>query len=356
LRIKGVNRLSVSGALIEKVMSQKIFIIIFLVCATGVFQDVNAQVRRSDRSAVTYEELYDDPYAINTLFIHFQPLYTELFVANLNAGFGLQVEYHYKNKLEFRAHARKPYARATDFSRENASKNSNIQNKAAIYNYYELGATYHVKDWEDESQSKVILYSNRYKGVKWAANVPEHIIIPTKVRKIYGVRLGGLMYDTSTDLNRVMEKQEVTLPEIGNEEVSISGDANVYGNLDAKAIYLGGSMSWIKNFAIKPDKSYGTLGNDLMFTTYLDFIFAPVVSVDDIFYEDAIFSSKNIKTNKFGFRAGMDGKFNREWGWAYGGEIGFRPGIKTRGFYATIKISFPVFSTSLDHSKEAFSK
>src|SRR5690606_18496855 len=134
----------------------------------------------------------------------------------------------------------------------NAAKNSDIKNKPNVYNYFELGATYHVKDWEDDSQSKVILYSNRYKGTKWAANVPEHIIIPTKVRKIYGVRLGGLMYDTSTDLNNVMEKQEVSLPQIGNEDIFIPAETDIYGNLDVKAIYLGGSMAWIKNFAINP--------------------------------------------------------------------------------------------------------
>ncbi len=322
----------------------------------GTLHPAMSQLRRSDQAAVTYEELYDDPYMLNSLFVHFQPLYAEMFVANVNAGFGAQVEYYFKDKLEFRAHARKTYSKATDFSRQNASKNSEVENKAAVYNYYELGASYFIKDWEEDAQSKVILYSNRYKGTKWAANVPEHIIIPTKVRKIISGRLGGLMFDSSTDLNRVMEKQGVNLPQIGAEDIFLSEDLNIYGNFDVKSIYLGGSMTWIKNFAIKPDRNYGTLGNDLIFTTYLDLMVAPSVSVNNIFYQGIEYSSENIKTSMIGFRAGMDGKFNRELGWAYGAEMGVRPGIKSKGFYALLKISFPVFSTTMDHSKEAFSK
>ena len=337
-------------------MLNRIFIIFCISTGIAFLQNANAQLRNSERSAVTYEELYDDPYAINSLFVHFQPLYAELFVANVNSGFGLQVEYNFKNKLEFRAHARKTYARATDFARENATKNSDTDNKAAVYNYYELGATYHIKDWEEDSQSKVILYSTRYKGTKWAASVPEHIIIPTKVRKIYGARLGGLLFDTSTDLSRVMEKQEVSLPLVSDEGTMIADGLNIYGNLDVKAIYLGGSMSWIKNFAIKPDRSYGTLGNDLIFTTYLDFIFAPAVTVSNVFVAGQEYSTDNIEISKIGFRAGLDGKFNRELSWAYGAELGFRPGIKSTGFYALLKLSFPVFSTNMDHSKEAFGK
>lgn len=337
-------------------MRNLILSVIAFVFLISAVHTAAAQVRRSEQTAVTYEELFDDPYDLNTLFVHFQPLYTELFVANINAGFGLQVEYIHKNKLEFMAHARKTYSQGTDFARQNALKNSDVDTKPAIYNYYEFGATYHFKDWEEDTQSKVILYSNRYKGTKWAANVPEHIIIPTKVRKIYGARLGGLIYDTATDLNRVMEKQEVTMPQVNNAEEVIPEGKRIYGNVDVAGIYLGGSMAWIKNFAIKPDRNYGTLGNDLIFTTYLDIIIAPSVKVQHVFMEGVEYSTENIKTNMLGFRAGMQGKFNRELGWSYGGELGFRPGVKTKGFYALLKLSFPVFSTSMDHSKEAFGK
>ena len=79
-------------------------------------------------------------------------------------------------------------------------------------------------------------------------------------------------------------------------------------------------------------------------------------NLEDIFYEDIFYSAENIETTSFGFRAGMQGKFNRQWGWAYNAEIGMRPGIKNRAFYTLIKISFPVFSTNMEHEQEAFGK
>jgi len=58
----------------------------------------------------------------------------------------------------------------------------------------------------------------------------------------------------------------------------------------------------------------------------------------------------------FGFRAGIDGKFNRQLSWAYGGEVGLRPSIKGQTFYAMFMITFPVFGTTLDSKVESFGK
>ena len=315
---------------------------------------VNAQFRQSGGNTFTYEEIYDTPYEIHKLFLMIQPLYGELFVANVNVGFGLEAQYYLKDKLDFRAHARKTYTKKFDHSRNIAEKNSNVDNLPNVYNYYELGATYHVVDKEEDTETRMVLYSKRYKGRKWVAKVPDHAIIPSKVRKIYGVRLGALAYDTSTDLDRALEQQEVTLVDAAG--TPIDEEAVIFGNLSTQAIYVGGSSAWIKNFAVKPDKTYSDLTNDLIFTTYLDIIVAPSVKVDDVRYNNRIYDTDVLKTNMLGIRGGMEGKFNRDFSWAYGAEIGFRPGIKNRGFYALFKISFPVIGTSLNHSKEAFGK
>lgn len=315
---------------------------------------VNGQFRKSGGNTFTYEEIYDTPYEIHKLFLMIQPLYGELFIANVNVGFGLEAQYYLKDKLDFRAHGRKTYTKKFDHSRDIAEKNSNVDNIPNVYNYFELGATYHVVDKEDDTETRMVLYSKRYKGRKWVAKVPDHAIIPSKVRKIYGVRLGGLAYDTSTDLDRALEKQEVTL--VDQSGTPIDADAVIFGNLSAQAIYVGGSSAWIKNFAVKPDKTYSDLTSDLIFTTYLDIIFAPSITVDDVRYNNNIYDTSVLKTNMLGIRGGMEGKFNRDFSWAYGAEIGFRPGIKNRGFYALFKVSFPVIGTSLNHSKEAFGK
>ncbi len=339
-----------------KKMSFKGFQIVFgLICFVLMAgTEAQAQFRNAAGNTFTYEEVYDSPYEIHKLFLMIQPLYGELFVANVNVGFGLEAHYYLKDKLDFRVHGRKTYTKKFDHSRNVAEKNSNVENLPNVYNYYEVGATYHVVDKEENTETRMILYSKRYKGRKWMAKVPDHAMVPSKVRKVYGVRLGGLSYDTSTDLDRAFEKQEVVL--VNEQGTAISDDAVIFGNLTAKAIYLGGSSAWIKNFAVKPDKTYSDLTSDLIFTTYLDFIFAPAPQVDDVIFNGETYATDILKINKLGVRAGMEGKFNRSFSWAYGAEVGFRPGIKNRGFYALFKISFPVIGTSLSHSKEAFGK
>lgn len=331
---------------------QIIFGIIAVILVNGF--EAHGQLRNSGGNTFTYEEVYDSPYEIHKLFLMMQPVYGELFVANVNVGFGLEAQYYLKDKLDFRVHGRKTYTKKFDHSRDVAEKNSNVDNLPNVYNYYEIGATYHVVDKEENTETRMILYSKRYKGRKWMAKVPDHAMVPSKVRKIYGVRLGGLSYDTSTDLDRAFEKQEVAL--VNDQGNPIDDQAVIFGNLSAQAVYLGGSSAWIKNFAVKPDKTYSDLTSDLIFTTYLDFIFAPNPQVDDVIYNGETFDTSILKVNKLGVRAGMEGKFNRDLSWAYGAEVGFRPGIKNRGFYALFKISFPVFGTSLSHSKEAFGK
>lgn len=338
--------------------------LLFFLVLLGVGTQLLAQ-KRSDQNPVTYEELYDEPYAINTLFVQFQPIYGELYTANINAGFGIEATYYLKDKMRFNVQARKTYTQKFDLSRDIAEKNSDVDNVPGIFNYYQLGATYHIKDFEESSKTSMYLYKKSYRGNKWASRVPITADIPCKVRKIYGARLGGFLFDTSFDVNRVMENQGKTIQDLENTDGMVlpttdpsntNDDFKAFTNMTAGGVYVGGSMSWIKNIAVDFDNKYQEGVDDLIFTAFLDVLIAPAISVDDVVYQGNIYSSDAIDTNMFGFRAGMEGRFNRTWGWAYGGEVGMRPGLKGRGFYALIKISFPVFSTNLDYSVEAFGR
>ena len=330
---------------------------------------------RADQAPVTYEELYDEPYAINKLFIQFQPIYGELFVTNVNSGFGLEATYFLNDKAQFRAHARKTYNSKFDFSREHASRTSDVINVPRIYNYYELGGTYHIKDFEESSQTKMVLYRKSYRGDRWAARVPISAKIPSKVRKIYGGRLGGFFYDSHTDVNRALTAQGKTLADLVDEsgepmpptvptEDNSFNETSVFTGIAVKGLYLGGSMTWIRNIAVDFD-NYEEGVDDLILTAFLDLLIAPSVELDDILFREfddegnlitRRFSGDVLDTRMFGFRLGLDGKFNRTLGWSYGGELGYRPSLAGRGFYALIKISFPVFSTNIDYGVEAFGK
>lgn len=328
---------------------------------------------RTDKTAVTYEQIFDEPYAVNKLFIGLQPFYGEAFATNVNAGFGLEAQYWYQDKASFRAHFRKSYSRKFfDMNRDLALDHSQLDNHAQVFSYFEFGGTYHVRDFEADSKTKFVLYRKSYKGHKWAARVPLVAEIPSKVRKIYGVRAGTLLWKSSADLSRAMEDQGLTNADLKDNEgnglpLTFTKDGrdrslDVFSNVSAANVYLGGSMTWIRNVAIAFD-NYEEGVDDLMFTVYFDLIYAPSLSVDDIVYTTTdpvittrTYSADPIKLKSFGARIGLDGRFNRSFSWSYGGEIGYRPSIEGRSFYALLKVSFPVFGTTLDNKVESFQK
>jgi hypothetical protein len=332
-----------------------------------------AQGDRKDKTAVTYEEIYDEPYSVNKLFVHLQPIYGEVFATNINAGFGLEANYYLRDKVDFKAHLRKTYSKSIyDFSRDLAAKTSDVDNRFEVFNYYEFGFTYHIKDFDESSKTKMFLYKSSYKGNKWAARVPLTAEVPCKVRKIYGARLGGIIWDSSTDLNRVMESQGLSYADfISSDGILLSdftNDANLFTNISSKGLYLGGSMTWIRNVAVSFDKFEAGV-DDLIFTAFVDLMVAPSLELDNIVYtpkdpnsgapiltEQRSYDVSAVNLKKFGFRAGIEGKFNRQFSWAYGGEIGYRPSIEGKTFYALLKISFPVFGSNLDYGVEAFGK
>jgi hypothetical protein len=352
-------------------MTSKLFFGLIILLFSVV---ASAQPERKDKAAVTFEEIYDEPYSVQKFFIGIQPIYGEVFATNVTAGFGAEASYYYKDKMDFKAHFRKSYgASFYDFERQTALNNSNVQNAPEIFNYFELGATYHIKDFEGSGKTKMVLYKNSYKGNRWASRVPLHAEVPCKVRKIYGVRLGGLLWNSTTDLNRALKVQGLTNTDLVNSAgigLPISyvdptsgkaKDVNVFGNIYSTAAYLGGSMSWFRNVAVSFDKYEEGL-DDGMITVFFDILYAPQLKIDPIRYIDTTtgiedsYSASAIKTSPLGFRVGVDGKYNRQLGWSYGGEVGYRPSISGRSFYAMVKIAFPLFGTSLDYKVESFGK
>lgn len=357
-----------------------VFIVVGSIVAVG-------QRANSDDAPVTFEELYDAPYDINQLFIGFQPMYGETFVTNINGGFGFEATYFHQDVMRIHAGARFAYGQKFDQERNRSESNSvfllnsdgttrkGMTDPINAYNYFEVGGTYHIKDFEKDSETKMYLYKKSYKGDKWAARVPRVAPIPSKLRQIYGARLGVMHYKTSTNLRTAMGKQGVKLNELV-DEVGVpftdnheNIDISLAANMSVVGIYAGASMTWIHNVAVEFDNKYEAGVDDLILNAYVDFIYGASVVLGDITYLDdnpsdpqryisnpATYSLDPIQINPVGFRLGLEGKFNRTLSWSYGGEMGYRPSLKGRGFFALIKISVPVFSTNLKYEVEAFGK
>ena len=324
--------------------------------------------RRSETKTVTYEEMYNDPYDINKLFIGITPAYGDIHVSNITTGFGVDATYYLNDFMHFKAHARTPYFIGSDFARNSADKNGfDPQSRARTYFFAEASASYHIWDKEQEHESKIPLYSKNYEGAEWAAKVPQRADIPNKRREILFARLGGVYYQTTSELSRAIAAQDITVNPVGETEESANSlnadsEGPVFGNVIGAGVAVGGGFTWIKNFAAKPHKTYEELVDDHVFSTFLDLFIFPMVTVENFYHKPQgaadfmEYDASSINTFMFGGRIGIDGHFNRTLGWGYGAEIGVRPGLAQRGFYGLLKITFPMYGTKLDYSVEAFGR
>jgi hypothetical protein len=345
-------------------MREMRLIILVLVCCQLC---VNLSVAQPKTPALTFEEIYDDPYGINKLFVGFQPFYGELFATNVNAGFGLDAHYYHLNKFDVKAQFRKSYSsKFFDFNRELAIKNSLMDSEPAIFNYFEIGGTYHIKDFDVASTTSVFLYKKKFSANRWASTVPLHAEVPARLRKIFGLRAGAFFWKSTADVSRALEAQDLTNADLvtANNEplpdtyLDVNGESQnlaVFSNIAATNLYIGASITRIRNMAVSFN-NYDEGFDDGILTLFFDVMFAPSLTLDPVRYNNAEYSVQSIKLNTIGFRAGIDGKFNREKGWAFGGEMGYRPSIQGRGYFALVKIAFPVLGTKLEHKVDAYGK
>ena len=114
-------------------------------------------------------------------------------------------------------------------------------------------------------------------------------------------------------------------------------------------------MTWIRNVAVSFDKYEEGIDDGIM-TLFFDILYSPSLKMEDIKYNNSVYSISPIKMSPVGFRLGIDGKFNRQLSWGYGGEVGYRPSIQGQGVFAMFKISFPIYATNLDYKVESFGK
>ncbi|MCB0495346.1 MAG: hypothetical protein KDC79_04380 [Cyclobacteriaceae bacterium] len=325
---------------------KNVFLVVF-----GIILMASANVYSQDKSnALKYTVTYDDPYDIKKLFIHFQPIIGDIAALNVVGGFGLEANYYHSNLFDIEFSGRTSYGERFDISRDAAIRNSFNDNDPTPYYYAELGGTYHILDYTAASKSKILLYSKRLKGDEWAATVAKNALIDNTVRQIVGARVGGMFYSSVTDLNKTLTKQELTLYYDNGLEVE---STDLYTNVLSYSVYLGGSMSWFKNFAVDFESRWEPNGDDLLLTTYLDLLYSPGITIDDLVIGGETVSLDEVKRSAFGFRAGLKGKFNRTLGWGYNVETGLRPGIAQNGFFLTFKLSFPIYGTKLEQTVEA---
>jgi hypothetical protein len=318
-------------------------------------QQLMAQTSGSNK-VVNYKSVSDEPYGINKMWLHFQPIVADVFMTNFSVGFGAQYNYLFTDKVNFEARMNTSYTRSFDFARDLAQKNAGIQvnnedlaisNRFAPYLNLQVGGSYHIIDNELKGTSKIMLTSKKVKTMQLTS--VDYVTVNSKVRQIVGIRGGGYYMQTTTNLGTAMIKQGRVMTGSDGSVLVPGGRNAIYSSLMAPGFYLGGSFGQIRNVAIKADK-FGVLGNNTIFTSYADLMYSPFLRIDDVLIQEPgtentiTYTADNLKLNRVGWRAGFDIMYNQDKYFSFGGEIGARPTLAGRGMYAMAKVGFPVFS------------
>lgn len=295
-----------------------------------------------------YQMMYDDPYDIRNLYIQFQPFFGDVGSLNITGGFGIEASYYHKSTWDANIAFRTSYGKKFDINRDAAIKNASNNNEFPFHYNLEFGGTYHLRDiLMSEKSSTVLLYNKNLSGRDLATSIPKTTEVNGKVRNVIGIRLGGILHSTTVNINSVLVQQDKTL--FYSEGTPIF-DETLYSHLSTFTINVGGSYSWIRNYAIEFSDEWDPAGDDKMLTPYFDILFAPSVKLANLNMPAETVSTDPIDKLKVGFRGGLDVKFNKKFSWAYGVQGGLRPGIKGSGWYLMFKMSFPVYARKLDIS------
>ena len=315
----------------------------FLACLF-LFSGFIAFAQEEEDDVPAYQKMYDDPYDIRNLYLQFQPLYGDIGALNVTGGFGVEGAYYHNSKFDLQLAFRTSYGKRFDINRHAASNNATNTDKFPFYFNVEFGGTYHFQDIMKESSSKVLLYNKQLKGTNWSSTIPRSAEVNGNLRNVIGGRLGGMFNSTTANINAILSVQEKDLYD--SEGLPILNE-DIYSNLQSFVIYVGGSYSWIRNYAVEFSEVWDPSGDDQILTTYFDIMYAPSINLNDVTVAGETISTADIEQLSLGFRGGVNVKFNRKLSWGYGVEAGIKPGIKKRGFFLVFKMSFPIYAKML---------
>ncbi|SDK17721.1 hypothetical protein SAMN05421823_10268 [Catalinimonas alkaloidigena] len=326
-----------------------------------------ALAQSSSNKVVNYETIADEPYEINNLWLHIQPLTADMFQTNMAICYGVQADYLMKDKYHFEAKLRGPYAKQVDFARQLGESNGAVMigdqryelaTKLDRFLRIQAGMTYHVIDREKKGVARLVMAYKKQERYRYENY--DRITVNAQVRNFVGVRGGFEHYETATALSPVLRKQGAVLTGDDGSTLAYSPEngGTLFTNVTAPGMYLGGSYGIIRNISVKADK-VGTIGDDRFITFYGDLLLSPWVKLDDIIAhlddteKQVTFSTAAVKTRKIGFRTGFDIMFNQRSYFSFGGEVGFRPGIAGRGLYAEARVGLPVFGFKMNGMRTA---
>jgi hypothetical protein len=201
--------------------------------------------------------------------------------------------------------------------------------------YFEPAVSFHIIDKLKKRSVKVVLSSSTSYSGNYKTTSTKYIMVPGTVRKIRGVRGGLFFVNTAIDMDQG-EAIKTWTAKNGNETVTfgefgtrVHGSAiyNGYSQMRQVALFGGLTFKSITNLQTEVEGYSKTRGNYNFYDFYVDVMYAPILSYQDVKFADGTnFSLSNSSNNRTGWRAGVLWKNASHTFLSYGFEFGQRPG------------------------------
>ena len=283
---------------------------------------------------LSYKILKDEPDKVKNFTLHLDPFYTDAWSTNTTLGFGIRADAMFLKRFSANFTFRKAYLDMNARSHADGSL-PQPKNGFSKMTYLEPSLAFHLIDKIKKRNVKVVLSSSTSYSGNYQTTHTKYIMVPGSVRKIRGVRGGLFFLNSALDLDQGDAIKTWTATN-GDEKVSfgdfgtrVHGSAvyNGYSQMRQLAIFGGLTFKSITNLQTEVEGYSKTRGNYNFSEFYIDYMFAPVVSYQDVKFADGTnFKLSNSTTKRTGWRAGLLWKNASKTFLSYGFEFGQRPG------------------------------
>lgn len=268
------------------------------------------------------------PEKINNLHLGLSPVYIDANNLNIAIGYGLEINYLYKNRLNLHTRYQRAYMDRSEEPENLDDAPGTAATGSSPSRYADFGATYYF--YKDTSLTPEYIYinSDRLGGerIEFSVNVA------AKRMRLWGMRGGFIAFksfirETENNIGfRGYSMEDPTKQVIDfNGAFSTMMETNTY--------YLGISRLDITNLVVEVEK-LGQRSRKRRAELYADLMFAPQI----VYYnmsahgtESSIgFQEYNVNTHtarsRFGARLGFTRWSVKPLGFGFGAEVGVRPG------------------------------
>jgi hypothetical protein len=293
---------------------------------------------------VNYTILKDNPSDVPKLHLMISPIYLSMSKMSLaEAGFGFGAHYDLNDKMGFSAFFHKPYIPSASVSYHSTVVNNPVinldDNNFSKPKFLDLTYRFCFVDTESKGSTNITLSSNSSGKKTYTSSI---MVKATNRKKLtarsgvfhyngfYNSRAHGKATGTNAINGFTLRAEDGSILEHSYHKVGLS--------FSSLSIYGGISMQKINNVLIKTDK-FGIKGKQLIHDVYFDFLYAPLISTEELVYNNQSYNILGREDNmlhkmQLGWRLGWEMiRLGKALDMGMKVEVGSRPGINGLGLF-----------------------